>query len=123
MRSPDRTQNRIENALPSSVSEYMTIFRVAPRLDEPLRPQGAEVMRDEVLRTARDPREVADAKLLGFGKRHGESESRRVAKATCSLGCCLQLGVPLMRDGAEPLGHVKIQTEEIATVVLHSTSF
>jgi hypothetical protein len=44
------------------------------------------VVRDVILRTLRDPGEIANAELLGLAEGSGEHEPRRVSEGTCLAG-------------------------------------
>src|SRR5688572_2089203 len=84
-----------------------------------MRAQRAQVMRDEVLRTPRDPREVTDTELVRLGQRSREREPSRVTqrpRPVCSSG---RLNVTITGACPDHLGHFEVEAEQIALVGAH----
>ena len=84
-----------------------------------MRTKRTQVVRDEILRPARDPREVANTELIRVRQRSREGEPGRVAEPARALSRHAHLLVPLKRARPNRLGNVEVEAEEIALVVRH----
>ena len=84
-----------------------------------MRAQRAQVMRDEVLRTLRDPREITDTELVRLGQRSREREPGRVTQGPRPFCCSARLIVTTTGPRPDHFGHVEVEAEQIALVGAH----
>lgn len=89
---------------------------LSPGGNEPGLTERAEVVRNEGLRAAEDPGEIAAAQLLSGSEREQDAQPCRISESASpldSLSHCWCLGQLL----AHTLGCVKIEAEKVAGVV------
>jgi hypothetical protein len=78
------------------------------------------VVADEVLSTAGDPCQVADAQLLAVAQRERDQQPRRVCKRLRPRSCVFG------KAGLQPLSDLlrtrQVETEQLATILSHTVS-
>lgn len=75
------------------------------------------MMRDEILRTADDPRQVADAECIRLGERHSQRQTRRISETASPFGGESQSGGLLVGSRSDRLGQGKVKAEQVAAVI------
>ena len=90
----------------------------SPGAHEPLGAECAQVMRDKILGTLRDPGEVTDAELLRLCERGGEHEPRGIGERPRLASSPLRLidGQPVDPQG---LGDLEVEAEKVTAIGCH----